>query len=314
MEPRAHHVLIGLFTLLAAAAAIVFALWLAKTNQQGRVQHYVVVFNEPLRGLSRGAGVLYNGIRIGEVEGLRLNPDDLRQAEARIAIDAEIPLREDTQARLVLTGITGASVIELSGGSPSSPLLLDSHDDEQIPKIIATPSPLTQLLAGGDHLMSSVSELVLSAREALSPDNLRHVNNILRSVDTLAASLADQGDGLTVMMDSLTSTSDQAGEVLKQLSGLIDSTSTLLSAEGGATFEHARNAMKSLESASETLARMIKNNEGAVASGARGLSELGPALHALRETLLSIQRVTRRLEESPGSYLLGRDKVQEFEP
>src|SRR5699024_5181112 len=131
----------------------------------GRVQHYVVVFNEPLRGLSRGAPVLYNGIRIGEVEDLRLNPADLSQAEARIAIDAEIPVREYTQARLVLTGITGTSVIELSGGSPLSPLLLEPEDDDIIPEIIATPSPLTQLLAGGDHLMSSVSELVLSARD-----------------------------------------------------------------------------------------------------------------------------------------------------
>lgn len=314
MEPRANHVLIGLFTLLAAAAAIVFALWLAKAHQQGRVQHYVVVFNEPLRGLSRGAAVLYNGIRIGEVEGLRLNPADLRQAEARIAIDAEIPVREDTRARLVLTGITGVSVIELSGGSPLSPLLLDSEDDDQVPEIIATPSPLTQLLAGGDHLMSSVSELVFAAREVFSPANLAHISNILHSVDTLTASLAEQGDGLTVLMDSFTGTSEQAADVLKQLGELLESTRTLLAVEGGATFEHARNAMESLETASETLARMIRNNEGAVASGARGLSELGPALHALRETLLSIQRVTRRLEENPGNYLLGRDKVQEFEP
>lgn len=313
MEPRANHVLIGLFTLLAAVAAIIFALWLAKAHQQGRVHNYVVVFNEPLRGLSRGGAVLYNGIRIGEVVNLRLNPQDMRQAEARIAIDAEIPVREDTQARLVLTGITGASVIELSGGSPSSPLLVEPEDGS-IPRIIATPSPLTQLLAGGDHLMSNVSELVLSARDVFSPANLQHINSILSSVDSLTKSLAGQGDGVTALVDSLTATSDQAGDVLRDLNKLVESTLTILADEGTATFDHARSAMKSLETASASLARMIGKNEGAVASGVRGLNELGPALQALRETLLSIQRVTRRLEESPGSYLLGRDKVQEFEP
>lgn len=313
MEPRANHVLIGLFTLVAAVAAIVFALWLAKAHQQGQVQRYVVVFNEPLRGLSRGAAVLYNGIRIGEVEDLRLNPTDLRMAEARIAIDAEIPVREDTQARLVLTGITGISVIELSGGSPLSPLLLDPESDE-MPVIIATPSPLTQLLAGGDHLMSNVSELVLSARNVFSQTNLQHLNNILYNLDTLTTSLAGQGDGLGGLMESLTTTSDQARDVLARLGELLESTQALLSVEGSATFEHARSAMESLETASETLARMVRDNEGAVASGAQGLNELGPALQALRETLLSVQRVTRRLEENPGSYLLGREKVQEFEP
>ena len=35
MEPRAHHVLIGSFTILAAAAALLFALWLGKGPWRG---------------------------------------------------------------------------------------------------------------------------------------------------------------------------------------------------------------------------------------------------------------------------------------
>ncbi|MGR9787312.1 MlaD family protein, partial [Escherichia coli] len=33
METRAHHVLIGLFTILVALAALVFCLWLTKVGQ-----------------------------------------------------------------------------------------------------------------------------------------------------------------------------------------------------------------------------------------------------------------------------------------
>lgn len=313
MEPRAHHVLIGLFTLLAAAGAIVFALWLAKSHQQGQVQQYVVVFNEPVRGLSRGSAVLYNGIRIGEVEDLRLNPSDLRMAQARIAISADIPVREDTQARLVLTGITGLSVIELSGGSPLSPLLLDPEDDEY-PEIIATPSPLTQLLAGGDHLMTNITELVLSAKAILSPENAESIGSALRNFDTLTSSLVDQRDGLTALLSTLTTASEHAGDAMQQVTTLLESTNSLVSEQGSATLEHARRAMASLESTSAALARLVEGSEASVASGARGLSELGPALQTLRDTLLSIQRVTLRLEENPSSYLLGREKVQEFEP
>ena len=313
MEPRAHHVLIGLFTLLAAVAAVGFALWLAKAHQRGQVQQYMVIFNEPVRGLSRGSAVLYNGIRIGEVEDLRLNPSDLRMAQARIAVDADIPVREDTRAKLVLTGITGISVIELSGGSPLSPLLLDPEDDS-FPEIIATPSPLTQLLAGGDHLMTNVTELVLSAKAMLSPENAESITSTLRNLDQLTTSLAGQRDDMKALMSTLSSTSQQAGEALRHVSEFLESANTLVSDQGSATFEHARRAMASLEATSEALARLVRDNEAAVASGARGLGELGPALQTLRETLLSIQRVTLRLEESPGSYLLGREKVQEFEP
>lgn len=313
MEPRAHHVLIGLFTLLAAIAAIAFALWLAKAHQQGQVQHYEVVFNEPVRGLSRGSAVLYNGIRIGEVQDLRLNPSDLRMAQALIAIDANIPVREDTRARLVLTGITGLSVIELSGGSPLSPLMLDP-DDDTIPQIVATPSPLTQLLAGGDHLMTSITELVFSARSILSPENVQSIGNTLSNLDSLTSSLADQREDLTALLSTLTTATEQAGNTMRDVSTLIESTNTLVVDQGSPTLEHARRAMASLESTSAALARMVEDNEDAVSSGARGLSELGPALQTLRDTLLSVQRVTLRLEENPGSYLLGRDKIQEFEP
>lgn len=312
MEPRAHHVLIGLFTLLAATAAVVFSLWLAKSHQQGQVQHYDVIFNEPVRGLSRGSAVLYNGIRIGEVTALHLDPADLRMAQARIAIDANIPVRQDTQARLVLTGITGTSVIELSGGSPTSPLLMEPENGNAV--IIATPSPLTQLLAGSDHLMTNISELVLSAKTILSPANVERFSNTLHNLDELMASLADQRNDLKTLMNELTSATAHAGDTLNNASELIDSAKTLVSEQGSATFEHARRTMASLETASEALATLIKDNEGAIATGVRGFGELGPALQALRQTLESIQTVTRRLDESPGRYLLGRDKVQEFEP
>ncbi|HLU15855.1 MAG TPA: MlaD family protein [Burkholderiaceae bacterium] len=313
MEPRANHVLIGLFTLLAAIAVVGFALWLAKAHQRGQVQHYLVVFNEPVRGLSRGSAVLYNGIRIGEVEDLRLNPEDLRVAHARIAIDASIPVRQDTQARLILTGITGISVIELSGGSPLSPLLMEPDDDSD-PVIVATPSPLTQLLAGGDHLMSSISELVLSARSVLSPENIESISHTLSNVEALTAGLAEQRDGVQALLATMTEAGEQAGQTMQHVSELVAALNRLLSEQGGSTLEHARHAMASLEEASTALSRVITENEGAVASGMRGLNDLGPALQTMRETLLSIQRIARRLEDNPGGYLLGREKLQEFEP
>src|SRR5690625_3294928 len=126
MEPRAHHVLIGVFTLLACSAMVVFSLWLSKAHQQGRIDYYRVVFHEAVRGLAKGSPVLYNGIRIGEVAGRHLDAADLRQAHVRLALDADISIRTDTQARVVMAGVTGASVIELSGGSPLSPLLAES--------------------------------------------------------------------------------------------------------------------------------------------------------------------------------------------
>lgn len=312
MEPRAHHVLIGIFTLLASAAIVGFALWLAKAHQQGKVDYYEVIFNEPVRGLARGGAVLYNGIRIGEVKSLSLDPSDLRMAHAQIAIDATIPVRTDTQAKLVLTGITGVSVIELTGGSPLSPLLMGVGDKD--PVIIATPSPLTQLLAGSDNLMTNITELILNAKTILSPENSAHFGNMLANLDNLTASFADRREDLETLTEELVAATRQAGDTLRHASVLIESTNTLVSQQGADTLEHARRAMASLDKTSAVLTKLIKDNTDSLTSGARGLAELGPALHALRQTLISIQTVTQNFDESPSRYLLGRDKIQEFEP
>src|SRR3546814_561074 len=118
MEPRAHHVLIGAFTVLVAALAVLFSLWLSKANQSIGDRSYVVVFNEAVRGLTIGSAVQYNGIKVGEVFNLSLDSSDPSVVKAHIKVQDGILIKQDARARLVLTGLTGASVIGLSGGSP----------------------------------------------------------------------------------------------------------------------------------------------------------------------------------------------------
>ncbi|MEX0606693.1 MAG: MlaD family protein, partial [Halofilum sp. (in: g-proteobacteria)] len=75
METRAHHVLIGLFTVLGVSAALLFALWLARPGGD-HTEVYDVVFREPVTGLAVGSAVRYSGIQVGRVDQLRLDPED----------------------------------------------------------------------------------------------------------------------------------------------------------------------------------------------------------------------------------------------
>ena len=138
MEPRAHHVLIGLFTLVVITAGLIAALWLGKYGKDTSVATYEVIFNEPVRGLSRGSAVQFNGIKVGEVSALSLDPNDVRNVRALITIQDGIPIQTDTRARLMLAGITGISVVALSSGQPGSPLL-KAKPGQDYPEIIATP-------------------------------------------------------------------------------------------------------------------------------------------------------------------------------
>ena len=54
METRAHHVIIGLFTLLGLLLALGFGVWLVKSGQQQETKSYRVVFEEAVTGLTVG--------------------------------------------------------------------------------------------------------------------------------------------------------------------------------------------------------------------------------------------------------------------
>ncbi len=52
METRAHHVLIGLFTVLMVGAALLFGLWLGQSERRQPGGQYDIVFEEAVSGLS----------------------------------------------------------------------------------------------------------------------------------------------------------------------------------------------------------------------------------------------------------------------
>lgn len=305
MEPRAHHVLIGLFTVIVAAGAIIFALWLSKSNSDDKVNEYEVIFTEAVRGLSRGSAVQYNGIRVGEVRGLSLDPQDLRHVRARISVQTMIPIKQDTRARLALTSITGQSVIELSGGSPNSPAL--SAKDDGVPVIMATPSPIAQLMSGGEELVGNVSTLIDRANAILSPENAEHVTASLDQLQHVLSKLSTASDDVPALIAQLNKTGEQAGS-------FFDHSRTLLDKQGKQVMDSMQETLNSLSKVSDQLNQLVADNSDMLGRGAQGLAELEPTLREFRRTLATLRQLGGRLEDNPSGFLLGRERIQEFQP
>ncbi|MCL5041632.1 MAG: MCE family protein [Gammaproteobacteria bacterium] len=312
METRAHHIVIGLFTVLGALAAIAFAIWLSNSSTQREQQHYTVIFNEAVTGLSRGSAVQYSGIRIGDISELRLDAEDPRRVIARIRVDADVPIKVDTRARLSFTGITGSSVIELSQGEPESPRLLSMNGED--PVIIASPSPISTLLANGEDLVTNINQLVSSARSIFSDENTAKIGDTLESIEKATSSIAGQGDSMAELITELTQVTRQAGETLGHTSELMASANHLLNEQGKRTLDGAEEALESIARTSMALEKMVDDNSDALSSGLQGLAQLEPAINELRGSLTSLRSITRRLDDNPSRFLLGRDSMEEFEP
>lgn len=305
MEPRAHHVLIGLFTVLMVAGALGFALWLSKASSDQELRDYDVIFKEAVSGLSAGSAVQYSGIKVGDVISLRLDPKDPRKVRAHIRVSASTPIKQDTRARLSITGITGASLIQLHSGTPKSPVLAGKEGKRA--EIIADPSPLTRLMANGEDLVLSVTHLLNRANQLFSDDNIARVSRTLENVEQTSASVAEQRDELRLALQQMSSTSQEAANLMRNAN-------QLLSGPGHDALNSAGRMITSLERSSSQIERLLSDNRSALNGGMQGIGELGPTIIELRETLSALRSFARRLEEDPAGYLLRSDTIKEFQP
>ncbi|MGF6556560.1 phospholipid/cholesterol/gamma-HCH transport system substrate-binding protein [Pseudomonas sp. S30_BP2TU TE3576] len=312
METRAHHVLIGLFTVIVVTAALLFGLWLAKSSVDTEFKDYEVVFNEAVSGLSKGSSVQYSGIKVGDVISLRLDPKDPRRVLARIRLAGDTPVKEDTNAKLALTGVTGTSIIQLSGGTPQSPTL--KGKDGNLPTIVASPSPIARLLNDSEDLMAGVSTLMHNANLMFSTENIERISNTLEHLEQTTGTIAEQRGDIRQAMQQLASVGKQANNMLEQTTALMRNANGLLNEHGKEALGSAEQAMKSLEESSATLNKLITANQDSLNSGMQGLNGLGPAVREMRETLTSLRTIAKRLEANPSGYLLGSEKTKEFTP
>ncbi|WP_437884154.1 MlaD family protein [Pseudomonas sp. LRF_L74] len=305
MEPRAHHVLIGLFTVITVGAALLFALWLGKSSSDQAFSEYEIIFDDGVSGLSPGSTVQYSGIKVGDVASLTLDPNDPRQVRALVRITGQTPIKQDTRARLSITGITGNSVIQLHGGTPESPLL--KGDGKKPARIIADRSPLSRLMANGESVMIGVSRLLDRANQMFSQENADRIARTLEHLDQTTAAVAEQRDELRQALQ-------QIGVASREAAAFMGNANQLLSGPGRESLNSAQRTLSSLETSSRSIERLIDENRDSINGGMQGFSDLGPAITELRGTLDALRAFSRRLEEDPSGYLLRGESVKEFKP
>ncbi|WP_404377907.1 MlaD family protein [Vreelandella aquamarina] len=313
METRAHHVLIGLFTVLTATAALLFALWMSYAAGQRDYQPYHILFERSVSGLSVGSKVQYNGIEVGDVTELSLNPDDPRQVITRIRVYEDTPIKVDTRAKLAFASITGSMSVQLYGGTPESPRLLAQNSDEA-PFIRADPSPIATLFDEGEEMVQNLNAILQNVNELFDNDNRKQAATILTNIAQITEMIASQQSALDENMALFSNVSRQATTTLESIEALSQEANRLLSQEGQQVMLSAEHASRDVASAAQRIEQLVNDNADAVEGALQSTRDIAPALAALRSTLATLDRITRELEENPTDFLLGRDQVEEFRP
>ena len=321
METKAHHALIGAFTLATLACVLLFALWAAKWSSEKSFTEYDVVFREAVSGLSVGGLVQYNGITVGNVRRLSLAPEDPRRVIARIRVAVDTPVKVDTQAKLAITGLTGVAFIQLSGGTPDA-ARLHPAPGEDVAVIAASPSALSRLFESSEDIATTATDILLRIKAVLDDENLMRIDNALANVEAVSASVAAQREDIGALIRSTRASADRLERVLAGAEGVIGRADASLAAIDAdvvqrlpALVERLDATLAQLESASASADAILGDNRAVIGEFTHEtLPAVGPTIEELRALTRDLRRISERLDRDPAAYVLGRGRPEEFEP
>jgi phospholipid/cholesterol/gamma-HCH transport system substrate-binding protein len=318
METKAHHVLIGAFTLAVAVLAMLFALWAAKTVSDRQWDEYEVVFTEAVTGLTRGGVVQYNGIAIGDVTELRLDADDPSKVIARIRVGAGTPVKTDTTAKLAFVGLTGLVQIQLSGGSPRSPMLKDADDGDGLPRIAAQESAFAKLLNSSEDITTTASDVLIRINRMLNDETVENVSKTMANLEQVTGTLAAERGEIAQLLRDARSSAERLDRVLaaaESTMGGLDRSVAAIDKDLPQILAKLDRTLTEFEALSGNANALVSENRSAVQQFSRdGLTQVGPTLAELRSVLRQLNRAAAKIEERPSSVVLGSPTPEEFTP
>ncbi len=266
METKANYVLIGAATLIGAVLLMVFAMWLANSEYRRGYNEFQVVFDDPVRGLAEGGEVRFNGIKVGEVRELRIDPNNTRRVIALIRVAKEVRVREDSTAQLEPIGLTGVTLIQLTPGTPDSPLAQAGMFGEP-PQIVGRGSQIDILVEQSEDIVRRASLALAGIGDLLTPENTTRVKRVLANLETISDQLAGPDSVLVRSGETAAATTALVQQMQADLTGL--------------------NQV------------VTQANAALATANADTLPQMGLAAEELRRAAVAVTRVATSIEENP---------------
>ena len=88
MENRSHALIAGVFSLLLGFSVVAALWWFGGKHEA--VNEYLVIDTRNATGLNLQAQVRYRGIRVGKVESIELDPNDVSRTLIGISVTVDV--------------------------------------------------------------------------------------------------------------------------------------------------------------------------------------------------------------------------------
>lgn len=297
---RAQKARLGIFLVISGGALVALLLIITGTKIFEKRDFYDVRYWDiSVSGLEVGAQVKYHGVRVGRVEEIYIDPQEVETIVVKLSLQRGTPVKNDVKAIITALSLTGLKIIELEGGSTEADLIPPGSE------IPAGESPL-QMITGRAEAVSEKLEMVLTnlmnltggenqQRFLLMLDNttqvLADVHNILQDN---RAPIANTVSNLEFASEEIMKVVT-CEEIRRTIANLDTAASNIRSAPLNEAIWEARDALESAHSTFTHLDLTLL----------KGRHDLLTSLEVLRESLDSFNEFTRMISENPSLLLYG---------
>ena len=297
MDTRANYAIIGLFTLAVIAAAFGFVYWFAGTESGTKRAAYKIEFMGSVAGLNKGAAVLFNGIRVGDVTEVYFDKGDPQKAYAKAEVQPDTPIKVDTKARLDVAILSGAAVIALAGGSADAEPL-EKEPGQDLPTIVAERGGLSSLLETARGTADQANKLLTTINELVQRSSGR-VEATIQNLEAFSGALASNAPKLETFLGSVADAAQNLGPLSQKLATLADdATNIVRSVEPDRIRNIVRNVegvTQVIEDGREKVASFISDASGVAARLNEAAPKVDTFLTAAAEAAQNIAPVAKQL-------------------
>lgn len=217
METKGYYATVGFFVIVLSALGLIIALWLSVGLHTKTYDYYTIYMKESVAGLSVSAPVKYNGVDVGVVKKIELNPQDLKLVAVIIAIDSGIPITTATRATLNMQGVTGIAYVELEQrNSTGVPKPLTRQPGQKYPVIASSPSLLFRMDVAVERMSEDLQGVVDSIGVVFNKKNGELLHDTLNNIEVVSRNLKDNGDKLNRIVQNMATATDKMPSLMDE--------------------------------------------------------------------------------------------------
>lgn len=298
MEGRVNYTVVGVFIVMLTALLLITVFWLTTVGNQKQYNTYLLYVREDVTGLSVDGPVRFNGVKVGYVKKIALDPHNPRLVRLTLQIENKTPVTTTTSATLNAQGITGVVYVNLKASTVNAPLLR-AKPGEDFPVIPAKPSLLMQLSAVLPELTKDIQQLSRSISQVMNEKNRTNLADTLTNVSKFTKTLANNSDNLSQSMGSLKTTLAHIAQSTKRMPSMMKNLD--------ATLVAVKSMSTSVKDTSNTVQKTLRTSSAAVqAFSTQVLPNAEQMMESLHSTTNNINLLMQQLRHNPSMFLRGK--------